>query len=272
MQKKSIPNSEVARPPDLGARIAELEEREAEHLRSEQIRSALYHIADAASAVEDMRAFYAEMHRIVGELMHVDTFSIVLYDQPSQTVSFPYIVEEVGQEEAPPKSLREALGRTLTAYVLRTGEPLLAPPETVDELERSGEVEPIGPPSVDWLGVPLRSEGETVGALVVQTHTEDTRYTDADHDLLVFIAHHIAAALTRARLLDETRQRAAELVVLNSVGEGLARQLDFQGVIDLVGEKVREVFRAQATYIALYDRKANLIRFPYFVNGETRHD
>ena len=270
MQKKSIPNSEVARPPDLGARIAELEEREAEHLRSEQIQSALYHIADAASAVEDMRSFYAEMHRIVDELMHVDTFSIVLYDQPSQTVSFSYIVEEVGQEEAPPKSLREALGRTLTAYVIRTGEPLLAPPETVEELERTGEVDLIGSPSVDWLGVPLRSEGETLGALVVQTYAEQVRYTVADRDILVFISQHIASALTHARLLDENRQKAAELAIINTISEGLAKHLDLQGVIDVVGGELREVFSAQVLAIEMYDRHTNLLHAPYIIERGQR--
>ncbi len=51
----------------LRRRLAELEALEAEHRRAEHVQSALYRIADAASAAEDMPAFYAAMHGIVGE-------------------------------------------------------------------------------------------------------------------------------------------------------------------------------------------------------------
>ena len=36
-------------------------------------------------------------------------------------------------------------------------------------------------------------------------------------------------------------QRAAELAVINSVQQGLAARGDFQGVIDLVGDKIRAI-------------------------------
>ena len=44
------------------------------------------------------------------------------------------------------------------------------------------------------------------------------------------------------RLLKETEQRAAELAVINSIQQGIAAELDFQAIIDLVGDKLREVF------------------------------
>ena len=37
--------------------------------RSAQVQAALYRIAETASAAQDMQEFYAEIHRIVGELM-----------------------------------------------------------------------------------------------------------------------------------------------------------------------------------------------------------
>jgi GAF domain-containing protein len=252
----------------LHARIAELEAQEEKPRRSEQVQAALYRIA-AASSAEDMHAFYAEIHQIVGEVLCVDSFSVVLYDETARAISFPYLVDRSVQEPIPPQSLHGAFGRTPTAYLLHSGEPLHAPPERIDELVRKGEVEMFGPPSVDWLGVPLRSEGETVGALVVQTYTEHVRYTAADSDLLIFIAHHVVSALTRARLRDETRRRSAELEVVNSVGEALARQLDFQGVIDVVGDKLREVFDAQVLSILLYDPAgASLTEVYGFERGE----
>jgi GAF domain-containing protein len=88
----------------------------------------------------------------------------------------------------------------LTEYVLRTGKPLLALPDVFDELVASGEVHLRGAPSVDWLGVPLKTSEDTViGALVVQTYTEGVRYTPADRDLLAFVSAQVAQAIERKR-------------------------------------------------------------------------
>ena len=61
--------------------IAKLEAREATHEHAEKVQSALYRIAETASAAQDMPAFYAQIHEIVGELMYADNFYIALYDE-----------------------------------------------------------------------------------------------------------------------------------------------------------------------------------------------
>jgi len=65
------------------------------------------------------------------------------------------------------------------------------------------------------------------------------------------------------RLLKETEQRAAELAVINSIQEGMAAELDFQAIIDLVGDKLREVFKTGDIGIRWYDTTANLIHYMY---------
>ena len=52
-----------------------------ERVQAEQAQAALRDIAETASAAEDMRAFYAEIHRIVRGLMYADNCFIALYDE-----------------------------------------------------------------------------------------------------------------------------------------------------------------------------------------------
>ena len=73
-------------------------------------------------------------------------------------------------------------------------------------------------------------------------------------------------ALENARLFAETHQRAAELAIINNISQALASQLEMNVVVDLVGEKLREVFKVQYIFIALYDRETELLSFPYFVD------
>jgi hypothetical protein len=66
---------------ELAQQVAELESRQADQERTLKVQSALYEITDAASAVQDMGAFYAELHRVVGGLMYAKNFFIALYDE-----------------------------------------------------------------------------------------------------------------------------------------------------------------------------------------------
>ena len=66
------------------------------------------------------------------------------------------------------------------------------------------------------------------------------------------VAASMGVALENARLFDETQrllketeQRAAELAVINSIQQGMAAELDFQAIVDLVGDKLREVFQTR---------------------------
>jgi GAF domain-containing protein len=104
-------------------------------------------------------------------------------------------------------------------------------------------------------------------------------YDEADERLLMTLVSSMSVALENARLFDETnrlledsRQRTAELSLINSVGTALAKQLQFDAIIDLVGDKVRDIFGADTTYVALYDPETKTIPIPYYVDRGRRID
>src|SRR5258706_2727784 len=74
----------------------------------------------------------------------------------------------------------------------------------------------------------------------------------------------------RESLLQRLAQREAELALIESVQEGLASQLDFQGIIDLVGDKVRQIFNSNDMSIALLDAATNSVSMPYFYEDGKR--
>lgn len=177
--------------------------------RVERLQAALYRIAEAASTVENLEKLYASLHSIVGELMYARNFYIALYDETQDTLSFPYFVDEA--DEAPPP-IRP--GKGLTEYVLRTGEPLLASPEVFAGLVERGEIELIGGPSVDWLGVPLKRGEKAFGVLVVQSYSPSIRFTEADRDLLTFVSQNVATAIDRRRAAEALRESEAKFRTL----------------------------------------------------------
>ena len=180
----------------LGA-VTDIQERK----RAETLQSALYRVAEKTHSTVDLQEFYSSVHSIISTLMSAKNFYIALYDASTQILSFPYFVDEVDDQPSPKK-----LGKGLTEYVLRTGQPLLASPEVFELLSREEEVESIGTPSIDWLGVPLKSGDTTFGAIVVQSYTESVRYAEKEREILTFVSQHIATAIQRKA--DEERFRA----------------------------------------------------------------
>ena len=169
--------------------------------RSEQALAATYRISQSVHTAPTLHEQLKAIHGIVSELMPARNFYIALYDAQRDLISFPYFVDE---QDEPPEPKRP--GKGLTEYVLRTGRALLATPDVVQDLERRGEVELIGSPSVDWLGVPLNRDGATMGVLVVQSYTEGVRYTERDKRLLQFVSTQIAMAVERKRADEALRQ------------------------------------------------------------------
>ena len=81
----------------------------------------------------------------------------------------------------------------------------------------------------------------------------------------------LSVALENARLFDETQRllketeaRNAELAVINSVQAALAAELDMQGIYDAVGDKIYEIFDAQAVLIASVDLDQR-INIPHYI-------
>jgi two-component system, cell cycle sensor histidine kinase and response regulator CckA len=175
-----------------------------EQKRAEELNAALYAIAARSQSAEDLQQFFAGIHNIVGQLMNARNFYIALYDQQAQLLSFPYFVDE---EDPIPAT--KPLGRGLTEYVLRSGEPLLATPPVFEELVRHGEVELIGAPSLDWLGVPLKSGATCIGALVVQSYNANARFGERDREILKFVSQQLAATIEHKRYEEALRRSEA---------------------------------------------------------------
>jgi PAS domain S-box-containing protein len=252
--KEESPRSEVDA---LRQRVAEVEAREA----------ALLRIAEAASDARDMREFYATVHAAVAELITATNFYIALHDPVRNRINFPYYVDEVDDDVPDPDAwapIGDGLGAGLTAYVLRTGKPVLVDQVGYETLVETGEVAAVGADSLDWIGIPLRAEGKTLGVLAVQTYDENVRFDAKDRDVLAQIGHHVAVALERVRLHEETRQHLRELKAVNRIGQALAAQLDLDGLIALVGALIEEIFVADVTYVAFLEPDTAMISFPFY--------
>ena len=175
-----------------------------EQKRAEALHSALYRITQRTSTAENPQQFYSAVHGILGELMYARNFYIAVYDPVTQLLSFPYFEDENDSRPAARK-----LGKGLTEYVLRTGEPLLCTPDVFDSSVKRGEVELIGAPSLDWLGVPLKAGNNTFGVVVVQSYSGNVRFGEKEKEILLFVSQQLASAIEYKRNEEALRRSEA---------------------------------------------------------------
>ena len=207
---------------------------------TELVQSATYRISEAAHSAQNLNEFYRLIHTIIGELMHARNFYIVLYDPIADLFNLVYHVDECDAPWPP-----ERPGKSLTAYVLHSGAPLLATPEVNTQLLASGEVEVLGTPSVDWLGVPLKTAQETIGVMAVQTYNTSERLSEEDKEVLMFVSTQVAMAIERKQAEEQIRRNAERLVLLDTLSQALVGiGLDYEAVLGVVTRRIAEIFNS----------------------------
>lgn len=181
--------------------VASIGEDITERTWAQKEQEIVHRISQGAASSRTVEELYGLIHQSLAEVMPVDNFFISTYDAARDEISFPYFVDQFDSTPT-----RKRPGRGLTEYVLRTGKPLLASPEVFDELVAKGEVESLGAPSVDWLGVPLKIGANIVGVMVVQSYTERKRFRDRELQILDFVSTQIAQTIERKRAEQALRE------------------------------------------------------------------
>ncbi len=127
-----------------------------------------------------------------------------------------------------------------------------------------------GLPPKSAVFVPMIVGDVVRGSVSLQNVEKENAFTESDLRLLTTLTNSMSVALENARLFDETthllaeaKQRATELSTVNSISKALASQLDPDDLIKLVGDQLKDLFKANIVYLALLNPKTKIIHFPY---------
>lgn len=206
----------------------------------------------------------------VREIFNTEVTEILLLDHEKMMIEIPYSYYNGYQTfEA------FALGGGLTSKVINSRKPLLL--HTLEDQIKNGAIIQTDEDKTEsYMGVPILFNDNVLGVVSVQSYKKNV-YDENNVRLLSTLSTNMGVALKNAKLFEETnkllektKQQAIELGIINSVGEGLAKQLDFQSIVDLVGDKIREVFNAEVVSISICDESNENIHHRYAVEKEER--
>ncbi|MGZ8260802.1 MAG: GAF domain-containing protein, partial [Caldimonas sp.] len=204
------------------------------------------------------------------ELLRVDTIGIRWYDHATRTAHFLYEIERGTRVTMAPVTASAERWREVTSdrdVIVRN---------TAAEVAAAG-VAPGTECSLSTVSVKIVAGDRVAGVVLVESFECEHAFGEAEVRLLQTIVGEMGVALENAHLFDETQrllkeaeQRNAELAVINSIQQGMAAELSFQGIVDLVGDKLREVFASDDVGIRWHDPKTDLIEHLYVVRRGER--
>jgi len=162
-----------------------------ERKQVETERQTLLEIMQGLTSTDDLREYLQVVHHAIGKVIRANNFFVTLKNKETGMFEEPYFVDEFDQSGS-----SYDLGKSLTAYVFRSGKPFLNKDGIFEELVSKGEVELVGTNSLSWLGVPLIVSRETIGVMVIQDYEKEDLYSERDVEFLTSISGQVAQAIS----------------------------------------------------------------------------
>ncbi|MYN20198.1 GAF domain-containing protein [Rugamonas sp. FT107W] len=215
-------------------RTAQLSHEVAERRRAEAIQRALYELANLSATATGGSRLNLRLHQIISELVPAQNFLMALYHADTKEISIPYFVDQK-DEHAPVKRFDYGVG--MSSYILQRKQAMLLDRAGFQALVDSGEMEhPLGNTDIaSWMGAPMLLGDVAYGVIIVQSYDETVTYTQADLDILAFMASHVAVAIARMQADREIRRAKEALEEQNAALENALTSLK-----DAQGELVRQ--------------------------------
>lgn len=251
-------------------RIGQLERELVERRRSEQLQRALYEIAALSAADSPQHEHYAELHEIVGRLMYAKNFIIASYDADDGMIRQQYLVDE------DPDEVAESFpyGEGISSLVIRSRVPWLLDHALFESLVAAGEIRaPRGLADFNsWMGAPLIAQEKVYGLIIVQSYSADVSYTQADLDLLNYVASHVATIFARwqsnialKQANDELAASAETLRLLGDIGKDLTGSLDMLAICKTMERHIAALLPMDAFGVALLSPAADSLDYVYYI-------
>ena len=183
--------------------ITERKQAEQAVLRRNAELAALTEMGQALSRLVEPAELLQVIRKVVGQVFGSKDLAIILYDAPSQTLSFELFT--VAGRHTPPPSRRIANG--LADYVIHRRQPLYLPRDVKQSAAAMG-IEHLGQDVASILAVPLLAGDHVLGAIALHDFEHENIYDTGHVEVLTTIAAQAAIALENARLFAETEQLA----------------------------------------------------------------
>lgn len=201
-----------------------------------------------------LELIYAQTVQIIpGEDVH-----LTLFNRNGQNYYYAFYLEN--EERMPARENAPLLPKTTLDQEIIQSRRALLTQDFAAQCQMMG-VTPHVRGIYAFVGVPLNTGAETIGALAVASRDPAVTYTQAQQDLLQSIADQASGAIVKSRLLQETQRRAEQLSILNVITRQLTSTLELQPLLKNILENAVKILNSEAGTLFLVDQQTDELIF-----------
>ena len=183
------------------------------------VETILKGISDVVSSLDDFQTVVNSLARMVPEMLHVRTCSLMMLDQETAELR---IRASSGVDAEAVRNYRGRPGEGIAGWVVLHGRPLLITDVESHPLFRRKSLAKYSTRSL--LSVPLMCHESVRGALNVNNKEGGEIFTRSDELLLTVVANFVAIAIEKAQMREVALQKErldAELSIASGIQQGI---------------------------------------------------
>ncbi|HAV78288.1 MAG TPA: hypothetical protein DCX53_13145 [Anaerolineae bacterium] len=233
----------------------------------------LNEIGKEISALTDLPSLMENVYWQVQKILPADRFFINLIDKKKNQITIPFLFDNGKRWDQEPKTLADIDG-TYTGKIIQTQKPLLVNNWGGTAMPMSLSQAIVGDETIiskSLMFVPLIIGNDVIGVISSQCYRPDA-YNDEDLDLLSGIANQVTIAIQNTRLLEETRQNAQHLTILNELANAVSKLMDLPDLLEIVYEQGKKSISLDAFFVGLYHHESREVSFPILYDSGQRFD
>ena len=183
----------------------------------------LREVGETASGEADIESLLERILDFVVEAVNVETASLMLAEEEG----FLTIRASRGLPKKVVSGTRIEIGGSVAGHVFNTGEPVL-----LGDMKDDGRFAPIGDKGQystgSALSMPLKSHDKVIGVLNVNNKSDGATFSATDQYFLASVVHQASLAIANLDLVNQLKNEAKRLDVLNRVRTRLVCNLSHE--------------------------------------------
>jgi phosphoserine phosphatase RsbU/P len=213
----------------------------------------LMRLADALNTTLDLKTLLVRTADLVRAVIDYRIFAILLLNDRTNDLRMRFQIGHRPEVER----MRIAIGQGVVGQVAQTRQPQL-----INDVTRIENYINANPNVRSELAVPLIVKNRLIGVIDIQS--EQTNYFGAEHmHLLTLTASRIGQAIENARLYTRVARQAHTLEVLNEISREITSILDFDTLLERIGQRLRQLIDYQMFSILLLNEQEQVMEIRY---------
>ncbi|MCP3900548.1 MAG: GAF domain-containing protein, partial [Desulfobacteraceae bacterium] len=229
--------------------------------KSKEINRVMFKIANAANATENLNELYESIHETLAGILDVTNFIIGLYDHDKDIITYPYYVDETGDDFS--EIQNASTSGIISTEVINLAKPFFITKDEIIERAKKMGTAVVGGVAEQWLGVPLKIKKQVIGVIVVQSYSNPSLYSQKDVGILLVVSGQIAMAIDRKRE-EEARKKSEEInKTLFEISNAVNTTRNLEQLCKSIHQSLKKVIYVKNFSLSLYDKEADRLNFLY---------